>query len=361
MTVDPERLARLCLLSVPGLGPARVRWLVGDGACSTAWERLCSGRRPSGPAPRRALDTWDELVVAARRIVPADVARRLDDTNAIVLQPGDVAWPFANDPEPPTALIVRGDPSLVDRRPSVAIVGTRRPTGLGRAIAADLGRDLAEAGVVVVSGLALGVDVAAHRGALDVGGPTVAVVATGVDRPYPVSHAEVWEQVAHAGAIVSEAGFGVGPSRWRFPARNRIIAALADVVVVVESQLRGGALSTASEALDRGVTVAAVPGSVRSPASDGTNALLVDGAAPVRGSGDVLDLLALSGGGIRDRTTTAPLDLLDAEVARGGCSVDVLVALHGGAPADALAEVSRRLGDGRWVRSGSIIELGAHA
>ena len=186
----------------------------------------------------------------------------------------------------------------------------------------------------------------------------MAVVATGVDRPYPSSHVEVWEEIAGVGALVTEAGFGIGPSRWRFPARNRMIAALADVVVVVESQLRGGALSTAAEALDRGVTVAAVPGSVRSPASDGTNALLVDGAVPVRNATDVLDLLSLSSFGSVADGGGSDLDLLDAEVARGGCSVDVLVGLHGGAPVDALAEVARRVSSGAWVRSGSIIELG---
>ena len=150
--------------------------------------------------------------------------------------------------------------------------------------------------MAVVSGLALGIDGAAHRGALAAGpgaGQTVGVVAGGVDVTYPPSHAALFAEVAAAGALVSEAPLGTPPERWRFPARNRIIAALADVVVVVESRLRGGSLHTVDAAIERGRTVGAVPGPVRSQASAGTNALLADQALVVRDAADVLVALGM--------------------------------------------------------------------
>ena len=180
--------------------------------------------------------------------------------------------------------------------PASAIVGTRSCTGEGRRTGHDLGRDLADAGVAVVSGLALGIDAAAHRGALSAGpgaGGPVGVVAGGVDVTYPPSHAALFDEVAAAGVVLSEAPLGTPPERWRFPARNRIIAALADVVVVVESHDRGGSLHTVDAAIERGRTVGAVPGPVRSPASAGTNALLADQALVVRDAGDVLVALGL--------------------------------------------------------------------
>ena len=148
-------------------------------------------------------------------------------------------------------------------------------------MAHELGRELAAAGVAVVSGLAAGIDGAAHRGALAAGAaPPVGVVAAGLDVVYPPHQSELWQAVAAAGLLLSEAPPGARPERWRFPARNRIIAALADVVVVVESHARGGSMHTVDEADRRGRDVFAVPGSVRNPAAAGTNALLAEGRAP---------------------------------------------------------------------------------
>ncbi|NNE12799.1 MAG: DNA-protecting protein DprA, partial [Ilumatobacter sp.] len=160
---------------------------------------------------------------------------------------------------------------------------------------ADLGRELAEADVAVVSGLARGIDAAAHRGvrAATAGAPPVAVVGCGLDVPYPKAHRDLWEWVASAGLLVSEWPPGVAPHAWRFPLRNRILAALSEVVVVVESRERGGSLITARLAAERGVDVMAVPGSPRSRASLGTNKLLVDGATPVTAVDDVLVALGL--------------------------------------------------------------------
>ena len=146
------------------------------------------------------------------------------------------------------------------------------------------------------TGLALGIDGAAHAGALDGPTPPAAVVATGLDVVYPRRHAALWREVGARGVILSEYPLGVWPERWRFPARNRIIAALADVVVVVESHERGGSMHTVESALERDRLVMAVPGSVRSPASEGTNALLAAGSPPARDAADVLVALGLDRG-----------------------------------------------------------------
>lgn len=180
--------------------------------------------------------------------------------------------------------------------PRVAIVGSRRPTPYGEAVAEQLACDLAAAGVIVVSGLALGIDAAAHRGALAGGGVTIAVMGTGVDIVYPAAHSALAEEiVAGGGALVSQFVDGTLPRRHNFPARNGTMAALADAVVVVEAAEASGALITASAALELGKEVMAVPGSVFSPLSVGTHGLIRDGAALVQNARDVLALLDLGG------------------------------------------------------------------
>jgi len=175
--------------------------------------------------------------------------------------------------------------------PAVAIVGTRRASAEGLEVARALGRGLAAAGVTVVSGMALGIDSAAHAGAVAVGGPTVAVLAGGADVPYPVRKRELYDAIlAAGGAVVSEMPPGFRAFKWNFPARNRIIAALAPVTIVVEAAERSGSLITAELALDLGREVAAVPGPVLSWRSRGTNALLRDGASLIRDTRDALDL-----------------------------------------------------------------------
>ena len=176
--------------------------------------------------------------------------------------------------------------------PRAAIVGSRRPSPYGEAVAEQLASELGAAGVVVISGLALGVDAAAHRGALHGGGTTVAVMGTGVDVIYPPSHADLAEQiVAGGGALVSQFPDGSLPRRHNFPARNFTMAALSDVVVVVEAALGSGALITAEAALELGKEVLAVPGSIFSPLSVGTHGLIRDGAGLVQNARDVLAAL----------------------------------------------------------------------
>ena len=191
--------------------------------------------------------------------------------------------------DPPPGLFLRGngDPELL-ARPSVAIVGARTCSGYGASVARGLGRELAAAGLVVLSGLARGVDAEAHRGALDVGGTTVAVLGCGIDRDYPAAHADLARRIAASGLVVSEYAPGVEPAPWRFPARNRILAGLSGATVVVEARERSGALITADLALEEGRDVFAVPGEISSSLSAGSNALLKLGAAPLTSAADVL-------------------------------------------------------------------------
>jgi DNA processing protein len=178
--------------------------------------------------------------------------------------------------------------------PRVAIVGSRRPSPYGEAVAEQLAADLAKQGVIVVSGLALGCDAAAHRGALVAGGVTVAVMGTGVDVVYPSSHVRLAEEIlAAGGALVSQFPEGTAPRRHNFPARNVTMAALSDAVVVVEAVQGSGALITAEAALDLHKEVMAVPGSIFSPLSVGTHALIRDGAGLVQNARDVLAALGV--------------------------------------------------------------------
>lgn len=196
--------------------------------------------------------------------------------------------------DPPLGLFVRGTGALsMLECPSAAVVGARACSAYGAEVATTLGRELTAAGVLVVSGLARGVDAAAHRGALDAG-TTVAVLGCGIDRDYPRAHAHLASRIAAEGLIVSEYAPGVEPAPWRFPARNRIVAGLARVTVVVEARERSGALITADLALDEGREVMAVPGEITSHLSHGTNALLRIGATPVTCSADVLEVLGVA-------------------------------------------------------------------
>jgi DNA processing protein len=175
--------------------------------------------------------------------------------------------------------------------PAAAVVGARRASGYGLEVATALGRGLAAAGVTVVSGLALGIDAAAHRGALDAGGPTVAVLGCGADVAYPRTNRALYEQIRARGAVVAELPPGTRPARWTFPARNRIMAGVAQVTIVVEAAERSGSLITVGFAQDLGRDVCAVPGRVTSLIAAGANQLLLEGAHPVRGAADVLDMV----------------------------------------------------------------------
>ncbi len=239
------------------------------------------------------------------------MAARAARRGTLVLARHDVRFPIPDGlPHAPAVLLVEGSRPEVLRAPRVAIVGTRSASVHGLADAWELGAFLGAAGVSVVSGLAIGVDGAAHHGALQaaeaaehrdggvVAGP-IGVVATGLDVVYPRRHRVLFERVRRYGVLVGEQPFGTPPERGRFPVRNRIIAGLADVVVVVEATLKGGSRITAERALDYGRPVLAVPGSRRNPAAAGCNALLADGAQPLLDPTDVLVALGLTAGGQR--------------------------------------------------------------
>lgn len=224
----------------------------------------------------------ERWAASAERNRPDDVAERCANLDVQIVAPGDHGFPpqLVDDPRRPAVLFVQGDIGALDAR-RVGIVGTRNPTRRGALTAERFGQELAEAGVVVVSGLALGIDGAAHLGALkSPGSRPVAVVANGHDQPYPKRHGHLWRQVAERGAVISEWPPGVAPDPFRFPQRNRILAALSEIVLVVESRERGGSLITAREAAERGIDVFAVPGPIDQRSSLGTNRLLADGAAP---------------------------------------------------------------------------------
>lgn len=299
----PAGAFALALAGLPGMGPARLHCLIVKWGPAAAWARVVAGQegRPPPPLGRPARRPWS---VVAGAFDVAGAWRECRRRGVEVTWPGHERWPkvFVADPRPPGVLFWRGDLSAL-AGPAVALVGTRHATPEGRSVAFELAFDLAAAGVTVVSGLALGIDGAAHAGALEAWdrragegagvGPTVGVAASGVDVVYPRRHAQLWSRMVTSGAVVSETPPGGAPASWRFPARNRIIVALVAMVVIVESHTSGGSLVTAEAALARGTEVRAVPGPVRAPSSAGTNQFLVDGAAPVRHAGDILDGLGM--------------------------------------------------------------------
>jgi len=261
-------------------------------------------RRRSAPAA--VLSLPDEALLGldpSGRIARAQAAFAPDRARTAIAAAGltavcrcDAGYPesLRELADPPAVLHVAGKRAALAADPGVAIVGARRGTPYGIEVARALGRGLHAAGLPVVSGLALGVDSAAHLGAVAAGGPArpVAVLAGGADVPYPPSRRRLYRDLAERGAVVSELPPGFRPYRWCFVARNRLIAGLAAATVVVEATERSGSLTTADFAEQLGRPVGAVPGPVTSRFSTGTNALLAAGAAVVRDVGDVLDVVA---------------------------------------------------------------------
>jgi DNA processing protein len=277
-------------LAALGASPGMLRKFLDGYGPGEAWEAIGGGHHRADPdghyRPKAVTSTLDRVVSACAR------------SGASVMVLGGAGYPpaLAEDRQAPAVLFCLGDITMVEARPRVAVVGTRSATPYGLGVAAELGRDLARAGVVVVSGVALGIDFAAHAGALGVedGAPSVGILGTALDAETTRAQVQMREALAARGALLSEIPPGVHSARWWFAVRNRVMAALAHVVVVVECHHRGGSLHTVSGALARGVTVGAVPGSVRSPASAGTNRLLVEGAVPVRDVDDVLTAVELA-------------------------------------------------------------------
>jgi DNA processing protein len=274
----PDEAYAIALALLPDIGPARLRERMSEGSARGAWEKLAN------PTPEA-------------HAVVAKVWQRHCDLGITVLLPESCWYPdrLRETPDAPAVLFCRGDPRALSGRPTVALVGTRAPTRYGIGVAAQLGAELSAVGVSVVSGLALGIDGAAHEGACGAGAPPIGVVAGGLDMAYPRRHTRLWERVMEEGVIVSESPAGAKTEKWRFPVRNRLLAALSDVVVVVESRHGGGSRHTVDAAIALGIDLGAVPGSIRSATSEGPNAMLSDGAFPVRETTDILMALSRAG------------------------------------------------------------------
>jgi DNA processing protein len=246
----------------------------------------------------------------------------------MVARPGSTEWPteLATIASPPKELHYVGDIGVLSRR-CVAIVGSRQSTAYGERTARELSAALAAAGACIVSGMAFGIDAVAHRAALDAGGATAAVLGAGIDVVYPRSHRALYDDIARNGVVLSEFAPGTPGFPGCFPRRNRIIAGLCQLTIVVEAGAKSGALITAGDAAEFGRNVAAVPGAIDSPQSQGTNQLLRDGAHVIASIDDALALADLS-----SSTTSRPAPQLGADEA----AVWDAIAQHSAATADAI-------------------------
>jgi DNA processing protein len=294
-----ERAFAAALSSFPGMSLKRFIALLRQHRPSEAHAVLAGGARPTGLAALLLRNAelaarWRQHALATPIGPSWD---RCDEAGVHVTYLGADDYPtlLVADPEPPPVLFTRGDLSLLEAGRRVAIVGTRNATAAGRDAAFRIGAGLAARAVHVVAALARGRDGCAHLGVTDVLAPgrPVGVVASGLDVVYPREHRQLWEVVAATGLLMTEAAPGSAPEGYRFPLRNRIIAALSEVVVVVESREKGGSLITVAAAGERGIPVMAVPGGLHSRASFGTNNLLREGSGAVVDASDVLLALEL--------------------------------------------------------------------
>lgn len=286
-----ERIYWVAFNRVSGIGPARIRALLDEfGSLSAAWHADARSLVRAG-LDRRALENWWET---RRRLDLEAEQARLRKLGVQVLTWNDAEYPalLREIPSSPPVLYVRGELLPADEW-AIAVVGTRRVTSYGEAVTRKLVAELAAAGVTIVSGLALGVDALAHHVALENGGRTIAVLGSGVDQLYPARNRGLASRIMRQGAIISDYPLGTPPDASNFPPRNRIISGLARGTLVVEAGETSGALITANYALEQGREVLAVPGSILSRSSRGTNALIRDGAIPVLEAADVIRALDL--------------------------------------------------------------------
>ncbi len=349
----------VALLSLPSMGPARLNQILDHTDAESAWEHLRSGKPlPIERVSSKVTDNWR---TAAQAMSVSDHWAAIHALGIGLHELGTADYPdrLADDIEPPQMLFSLGHE--LPTGPTVGIVGTRRCSSYGKRCAFELAAALAEAGVSIVSGLALGIDAQAHLGALSATaghrGRPVGVVGSGLDIIYPRANAKLWGQVAAHGTLLSETPPGVGPERWRFPARNRIIAALSDAVIVVESHEKGGSLLTVDEAQLRDVAVGAVPGPITSNSAAGTNKLIADGAVPILGVHDVLAMIGHHPPVAIDRDNTAEVSsaVLDA-LGWSPQTFDQVCSRISLAPSAVAIEVERLIATGLCARSGPWIE-----
>lgn len=347
-------VAAATLASLPRQTPGRLRRLIAAGDPEDVLHRVIHGDSVVSSLPDDIRRLWSHVAPLRLR----EISDRYETAGVSVVVHGDEGYPaaLAHDPVAPAVLFVRGDLGVLHQR-RVAIIGTRHATQRGRWLARRWGRELAELGVCVVSGLARGIDAHAHVGVLDAShdmacGPA-GVVASGLDVPYPAEHRQLWARVAEHGVLMSESPPGTAPEQHRFPLRNRILAGLAEVVVVVESRARGGSMITVREAMKRDVAVLAVPGSPEAPTSEGTNVLLRDGCAPVLDVTDIITALGLDtrrmhgAHDVRVRPEGDEIAVL-SELQHAPQSIDTLV-MRTGRDALSLAVLLGRLEAKQWV------------
>jgi DNA processing protein len=281
-----ERVAYLALTQVPGMGPARLKTLLTafsspNGAHSAPFEVLCT------------LPGFSRAFASAIKATPLDTGRQVvedaDRLGARIFVPEDVDYPelLRHIPDPPPVLFAVGNASLLTR-PAAAVVGSRDHSSYGADVCRRITGAAAGAGVVIVSGMARGLDAVAHRAALETGGSTIGVLGNGHGVIYPSANRKLYERVAASGLLVSEFPPGERPHAGSFPRRNRLISGLSRVTVVIEASVGSGALITAGTALDQGREVMALPGNITSLTSVGCNRLIRDGATPLLEPGDLM-------------------------------------------------------------------------
>ncbi len=287
---------------VPEIGPKRLSLLLNTfGALADAWRASESQLLASGLEKQPTAN-----LLKTRRQLDLDVEMaKVERSGACLVTLADERYPvlLKKQPDAPSVLYLRGTLTSEDER-ALSVVGTRRATTYGKDAAYHLSKQLAGQSVTIISGLAHGIDSAAHRGALDGGGRTIAVMGCGVDKVYPADNRKLAEQITTAGAVISEFPIGMPPEKRNFPRRNRVISGLALGVLVVEAPEKSGALITAGIAADQGREVFAVPGNIFNPMSGGTNRLIQDGAKLVMSIEDILDELSIVQSKVKTQTIT---------------------------------------------------------
>jgi len=336
----PNTLARLRLALIPGLGPATQRALVQRfGSAAAAFERRAAVEQFAGPDVAQVLALGPDPVLVERALRwQEESSRRL-----IAFEDADYPALLREIHDPPGMLYAIGDVGLL-QRVIVAVVGSRNATPQGLRDARDMARALSDAGLAIVSGLALGIDAAAHEGGLEGAGSSVAVTGTGADVSYPRRNRELARRLMDHGCVVTEFPLGTPPASGNFPRRNRLISGLARGVLVVEANEKSGSLVTARCALLQNREVLAMPGSIHSPLAKGCHKLIKEGAALAEGANDVLDALRLprvDAGLSRPGEKTSPDPLLH-EIGFAPLSPDQ-IALRTGLPAAMVAAQLSRL------------------
>jgi DNA processing protein len=348
MSLSDELAAWLRLSWIPGLGAASLRRLLaefGSPEAVLSASRAALARHVGAPVAAAIRESASDAALAA-------ASAWLQDSSNRIITLGDAVYPpqLLQIPDPPALLYVKGRSELLTH-PSIAVVGSRNATAQGIANAEAFARAMSDAGLTVVSGLALGVDAAAHRGGLAGAGSSIAVLGTGADIVYPAKNRALAHELAERGVLVSEYPLGMGPLPGNFPRRNRLISGLALGCLVVEAAADSGSLITARLATDQGREVFAIPGSIHSPLARGCHALIRQGAKLVESANDILEELKLQA---RPRAASTAEEVADPAAHRlldalgyDACDLDTLATRCGFSAADTAALLTQLELDGR--------------